>query len=227
MRARRDLRHHTAIWPVLRLLRGELVRQHAAVTRHQRGGGLVTGGFEAQNKHGDAPTPRRSLCVTLTLTLTLLVLSGATSPLSRLRMQVFRLGTRGSPLALTQARMVAAALCAAHGWSEDAVELVVIKTTGDRVQDRALSEIGGKALWTKELDRALFDGTIDAAGPLDEGCRDGPPLAALVIAATLPRADVRDRLIGCGDRRSSAPRRPRRHQQPAPRRPSCSGSAPT
>jgi hydroxymethylbilane synthase len=107
----------------------------------------------------------------------------------------FRLGTRGSPLALTQAAMTRDALCAAHGWEADAVELVVIRTTGDRVQDRALAEIGGKALWTKELDRALLDGAIDAAVHSMKDVETVRP-AAIRIAATLPRADVRDRLIG-------------------------------
>ena len=65
-----------------------------------------------------------------------------------------RIGTRGSPLALVQAHMVAAALRASHGWSEAAVEIVPITTSGDRIQDRPLAEVGGKALWTKELDRA-------------------------------------------------------------------------
>lgn len=78
-------------------------------------------------------------------------------------MMTLRLGTRGSPLALTQARMVRTALCAAHGLSPDQIEIVIIKTTGDRVQDRALADIGGKALWTKELDRALLGGDIDFA----------------------------------------------------------------
>lgn len=110
-------------------------------------------------------------------------------------MQPFRLGTRGSPLALTQARMAAEALRAAHGWTEADVVLVVIKTTGDRVQDRALAEIGGKALWTKELDRALFDGAIDAAVHSMKDVETVRP-PEIAIAATLPRADVRDRLIG-------------------------------
>ncbi len=74
-----------------------------------------------------------------------------------------KLGTRGSPLALVQAGMVRDAICAFQGWSADSVEIVPIRTTGDRVQDRALAEIGGKALWTKELDRALLDGEIDCA----------------------------------------------------------------
>ena len=110
-------------------------------------------------------------------------------------MQPFRLGTRGSPLALTQARMAAEALRAAHGWGEAEVALVVIKTTGDRVQDRALAEIGGKALWTKELDRALLAGEIDAAVHSMKDVETIRP-REIAIAATLPRADVRDRLIG-------------------------------
>ena len=106
-----------------------------------------------------------------------------------------RLGTRGSPLALTQAHMVVAALQAAHGWDEAAVEIVAIKTSGDRIQDRALAEVGGKALWTKELDIALTDGTIDFAVHSMKDVETIRP-AEIVIAAMLPRADVRDRLIG-------------------------------
>lgn len=106
-----------------------------------------------------------------------------------------RLGTRGSPLALVQAHMVAAALRAAHGWAEDAVTIVTVKTTGDRVQDRPLAEIGGKALWTKELDRALLDGAIDfAVHSMKDVETIRPP--TIRIAAMLPRADVRDRLVG-------------------------------
>jgi len=107
----------------------------------------------------------------------------------------FKLGTRGSPLALTQANMVRDALCAAHGWTPDEIELVVIRTTGDRVQDRALAEIGGKALWTKELDRALLAREIDAAVHSMKDVETIRP-ADFRIAAMLPRADVRDRLIG-------------------------------
>jgi hydroxymethylbilane synthase len=106
-----------------------------------------------------------------------------------------RLGTRGSPLALTQARMVIASLRAAHGWAEGAVEIVAIKTSGDKIQDRALAEVGGKALWTKELDRALLDGEIDFAVHSMKDVETIRP-AEIVIAAMLPRADVRDRLIG-------------------------------
>ncbi|MEQ7874015.1 hydroxymethylbilane synthase [Sphingomonas sp. ASV193] len=105
------------------------------------------------------------------------------------------LGTRGSPLALAQARMTAAALEAAHGWAPGTVALNVIKTSGDRIQDRALAEVGGKALWTKELDRALIDGETHASVHSMKDVESERP-DALVIAAMLPRADVRDRLIG-------------------------------
>ena len=107
----------------------------------------------------------------------------------------FRLGSRGSPLALVQAHMVRDALAAAHGWAGDAIEIVTVRTTGDRVQDRALAEIGGKALWTKELDRALLAGAIDAAVHSMKDVETVRP-DAITIAAMLPRADVRDCLIG-------------------------------
>ncbi|OYU16085.1 MAG: hydroxymethylbilane synthase [Alphaproteobacteria bacterium PA4] len=107
----------------------------------------------------------------------------------------FKLGTRGSPLALAQAHMTAAALQAAHGWGPAATEIVIISTTGDRVQDRPLAEIGGKALWTKELDAALLDGRIDCGvhsmKDVETQLRDG-----IALAAMLPRADVRERLLG-------------------------------
>jgi hydroxymethylbilane synthase len=107
----------------------------------------------------------------------------------------FRLGTRGSPLALVQANMVRDTLARAHGWTADAIEIVPIKTTGDRVQNVALAEIGGKALWTKELDRALLSGEIDCAVHSMKDVETIRP-ADIAIAAMLPRADVRDRLIG-------------------------------
>lgn len=110
-------------------------------------------------------------------------------------MPKFRLGTRGSPLALTQANMVRDALIAAHALAPDAIEIVPIRTTGDKVQDRALAEIGGKALWTKELDRALLDGEIDCAvHSMKDVETIRPP--AIAIAAMLPRANVQDRLVG-------------------------------
>jgi hydroxymethylbilane synthase len=107
-------------------------------------------------------------------------------------MPPFRLGTRGSPLALAQAHMVQAALAAAHAIE---TEIVVIRTTGDKVQDRALAEIGGKSLWTKELDRALLGGEIDCAVHSMKDVETVRP-DMIAIAAILPRADVRDRLVG-------------------------------
>ena len=109
--------------------------------------------------------------------------------------EMLKLGTRGSPLALVQARLVASALAAAHGWRDDAVEIVTIVTTGDRVQDRPLAEIGGKALWTKELDAALLDGRIDFAVHSMKDV-ETELAAGVVLGPMLPRADVRDRLIG-------------------------------
>lgn len=107
----------------------------------------------------------------------------------------FKLGTRGSPLALAQANMTAQALMTAHGWAPEVAEITIISTTGDRVQDRPLAEIGGKALWTKELDAALLDGRIDCAvhsmKDVETGLKHG-----IVLAAILPRADVRERLLG-------------------------------
>jgi hydroxymethylbilane synthase len=126
-----------------------------------------------------------------------------------------RLGTRRSPLAMAQAKEARARLCAAHGWSEGAVELVPVEASGDKIQDRPLAEIGGKALWTRELDVWLGEGRIDAAVHSLKDVETIRP-AELTIAAVLPRADKRDVLIGATSIRAlpegafvgtSAPRR--------------------
>ena len=148
MGARGDLGHDAAIGPVRRLLAGEPVREDPAVAGHQRRRGFVAAEFEAEDQRSSRSSSSRDRR------------ASASPPWPD---PLLRLGTRGSPLALVQAHMVRDALCAAHGWAEDAVEIVPIRTTGDQVQDRALAEIGGKALWTKELDRALLDGEIDCA----------------------------------------------------------------
>jgi hydroxymethylbilane synthase len=110
-------------------------------------------------------------------------------------MQGLRLGTRGSRLALAQARKVAAAIETAQRWPEGFVEIVEITTTGDKVRDRPLAEIGGKALWTKELDRALLEGEVDfCVHSMKDVESIRPP--QVHIAAVRPRGDVRDRLIG-------------------------------
>lgn len=103
-----------------------------------------------------------------------------------------RIGTRGSPLALAQAHMVADALRATHGID---TEIVPITTSGDVIQDRPLAEVGGKALWTKELDRCLLDGRTDLSVHSMKDVETIRP-DTLVIAAMLERADTRDRLIG-------------------------------
>jgi len=106
-----------------------------------------------------------------------------------------RIGTRGSPLALAQARLVAEALEAEQGC---AVELVPITTSGDVIQDRPLAEVGGKALWTRELDAALAEGRTDlSVHSMKDVETIRPDLFA--IAAMLERADTRDRLIGAED----------------------------
>src|SRR6476469_2329515 len=110
-------------------------------------------------------------------------------------MQGLRLGTRGSPLALAQARKVAAAIETSQRWPDGWVQIVEIKTTGDQVQDRPLAEIGGKALWTKELDRALLAGEVDFCVHSMKDVESDRP-AGIHIAAVRPRGDVRDRLIG-------------------------------
>ena len=110
-------------------------------------------------------------------------------------MQGLRLGTRGSPLALAQARKVAAAIETSQRWPDGWVQIVEIKTTGDKIQDRPLAEIGGKALWTKELDRALIDGEVDFCVHSMKDVESERP-EGIHIAAVRPRGDVRDRLIG-------------------------------
>src|SRR5258706_6328061 len=74
-----------------------------------------------------------------------------------------RIGTRGSPLALWQAREVRAHLAAAHGVEPEAIAIEAIRTTGDVIQDRPLSEAGGKGLFTKEIEQTLLDKAIDLA----------------------------------------------------------------
>ncbi|MBX7457907.1 hydroxymethylbilane synthase [Qipengyuania sp. 1NDH17] len=107
----------------------------------------------------------------------------------------FRLGTRRSPLAMAQAHEARARLCAALGWDEAQVELVPVVASGDKIQDRPLADIGGKALWTRELDIWLAEGKIDAAVHSMKDVETIRP-AEIVIAAILPRADKADVLLG-------------------------------
>lgn len=107
---------------------------------------------------------------------------------------ILTLGTRGSPLALAQARMTAAGLAAALGIDVAGIAVDVITTTGDRTQDRPLSEIGGKGLFTKEIDLAQLEGRVDLAVHSAKDLPTELP-AGLVIAGYLPREDARDALI--------------------------------
>ena len=117
-----------------------------------------------------------------------------------------KIGTRGSRLALAQAEETRRRLCAAHDFDPSEIEVVAITTTGDRIRDRPLSEIGGKGLFTKEIEEALQSGSIDLAV---HSMKDMPAHlpAHLVIQALLPREDARDALISphCTSIRDLAP----------------------
>ncbi|SDZ19471.1 hydroxymethylbilane synthase [Jannaschia faecimaris] len=105
-----------------------------------------------------------------------------------------RIGTRGSPLALAQAHETRARLMAAFDLPEAAFQIEVIKTTGDRIIDRPLKEIGGKGLFTREIEEALAAGVIDIAV---HSMKDMPTLQpdGLIIDCYLPREDVRDAFV--------------------------------
>jgi hydroxymethylbilane synthase len=116
--------------------------------------------------------------------------------------QPFKIGTRGSPLALWQAHEVRRCLMAAYALPLKAFEIVVIKVTGDMVLDRALKEIGGKGLFTREIEEALLAGDIDIAV---HSMKDMPTVQpdGLMLDCYLPREDVRDGFVsdvaGIGD----------------------------
>ena len=118
-------------------------------------------------------------------------MSGGNSPVLA---PILRIGTRGSPLALWQAHAVQAALATALNVAPAEVAIEVIRTTGDQIQDRALSEAGGKGLFTKELEEALLDGRVDLAVHSAKDVATYLP-EGLHLAGYLPRADVRDALI--------------------------------
>jgi len=100
-----------------------------------------------------------------------------------------KIGTRGSPLALAQVKLFIEALQAKHAGLQ--AEIVTITTSGDRIQDRPLSEVGGKGLFTKEIEDALLEGSIDCAV---HSMKDMPTKLpdGLIIPCLLPREDVRD-----------------------------------
>ncbi|MGL6211856.1 MAG: hydroxymethylbilane synthase [Paracoccaceae bacterium] len=108
-----------------------------------------------------------------------------------------RIGTRGSPLALWQAHEVRRCLMVAFDLPEAAFEIVVIKVTGDQILDRALKDIGGKGLFTREIEEALLDGGIDVAV---HSMKDMPTVQpeGLVLDCYLAREDVRDAFVSPG-----------------------------
>jgi hydroxymethylbilane synthase len=108
---------------------------------------------------------------------------------------ILRIGSRGSPLALVQAREVQSRLAKARGLALDQIEIKIIRTTGDMIQDRPLAEAGGKGLFTKEIEEALLAGAIDLAV---HSSKDMPTVLpdGLMLAAFLPREDARDAFIG-------------------------------
>jgi hydroxymethylbilane synthase len=105
-----------------------------------------------------------------------------------------RIGTRGSPLALRQAHQIKDSLQAAHDLDPNDLEIIIIKTSGDRIQDKPLSEVGGKGLFTKEIEEALLAGTIDIAVHSMKDVETVLP-GGLVIDCFPPREDVRDAFI--------------------------------
>ena len=111
--------------------------------------------------------------------------------------QPLRIGTRGSPLALAQAHETRRRLMAAFDLPEAAFRIVVIKVTGDQILDKALKDIGGKGLFTREIEDALLDGSIDIAV---HSMKDMPTLQpdGLLLGCYLPREDVRDAFVSPG-----------------------------
>ena len=108
--------------------------------------------------------------------------------------QPLKIGTRGSPLALWQAHEVRRCLMGAFDLPEAAFEIVVIKVTGDQILDKPLKEIGGKGLFTREIEEALIEGAIDIAV---HSMKDMPTVQpdGLVLDCYLPREDVRDGFV--------------------------------
>jgi len=105
------------------------------------------------------------------------------------------LGTRGSPLALAQAHKVASALEVGNRWPADFIEIQTVVTSGDKEKVRPLADIGGKQLWTKELDRALLAGEVDFCVHSLKDVEAIRP-REISLAAVRPRGDVQERLIG-------------------------------
>lgn len=191
MSAGGDFRHHAPIGAVVVELRQNPFGQHGPAVRHQGGGGFIATCLDSQNQQDVNPFAERSTTYYNNGTMTA---KPNTQP-------TIRIGTRGSPLALAQTYETRERLAAA--WPDlaqppvggvDPVEIEVIKTTGDMVLDRPLSEIGGKGLFTRELDEAMLDGRIRIAV---HSMKDVPTYLpdGIILPCILPREDVRDAFI--------------------------------
>ncbi len=206
MGARRDLRHHAAEGRVLVDLRQHDIGQNLArpglePLDHRRRG-LVAGRLDAEHNHpGSLSNARSSFSGRAGVPMIARSLPASSGVALRGHgvqssgaATILRIGTRGSPLALAQARQVREALAAAHGFSAERIELAIIRTTGDAIQDRPLAEAGGKGLFTKEIEEALIAGAIDIAV---HSAKDMPTLLpdGLAIVAALAREDPRDVFI--------------------------------
>jgi hydroxymethylbilane synthase len=195
MRAGCNFWHDAAIGFVFLHLAEERIAQNFAtpisMAADDRGGRFIAGGFEAQ--YGGK-------CRHYTSHIFLFYFIEARcsthqhDEANQADMKKLRIGTRGSPLALAQAHETRERLMAAHGFASEQIEIVVITTTGDRVRDRPLAEIGGKGLFTKEIEEALFAREIDLAV---HSMKDMPALVpqGLAFAAVLPREDARDAFL--------------------------------
>ncbi len=164
---------------------------------YDRGRGLVAGRFDAQHDHRLAIPAETRPYVDVrqgpfgggpALALRGLMAQSASSA------HLLRIGTRGSPLAMAQAHTVRDRLAAAHGCAPDDIDIHVIKTTGDQILDRPLSEAGGKGLFTKEIEEALLADTIDIAVHSSKDMPTALP-DGLALVAYLEREDVRDVFI--------------------------------
>jgi hydroxymethylbilane synthase len=199
MGARRDLGHDAAEGGMLAHLAqheiGKDARRTVIATFDHGGSGLVAARFDAKYTHSGALLARRRAANKLGQP-TFMPLTSGSQPLQSTDSSIgaVRIGTRGSPLALTQAEETRRILAASLDWTPERIVIVPIRTTGDRISDRPLAEAGGKGLFTKEIDEALLSGRIDIGVHSAKDLATAMP-PGIEIAACLPREDVRDAFV--------------------------------